>query len=497
MNNRYYKIIAVIVAAALFAAVIEDNTIESKAFVMETAIAFELLQAAFMSVGITVVSYEGLKRLFTADGMDTRYKDIIDELNAFDEGLGTRLELVIYAANLSGSGWSISIDEETFDRLRALSEAIADGYQFSMEYDETQVITNINDLIQSSIISIPTNLYPRNIDIRNKAFEYEVNNGLKLYNQFMSSINNDYGAISAIYNYHTDSNGKVINGQLLIFSTLDGSPVAGAAVSKEDGNNYLRAYDADGMMVDIVGMRILYSVSRGIWTGPYNTSKDSNISTGKTLYAGGYNENIMTMLDGIVSISDDMIINNEVKSEVKSGVYDVVTPGRTLTDVGSLAGNIVITIPHSLDLEHEINGVVSGVFPLTEVLPKIGVYPVDTAQDKAISGDKTIAETIAVADAAVADVPAVGQYDLGLASFFPFCIPFDFASFIQVLKAEPEAPSFTFKFPTGFNSDGVIYTEYEISLEQFDTVAYWCRKMELLAFIIGLMLATRPMFIRS
>lgn len=494
MNDKKYRIVAIIVSISLFAAVIEDSTIESKAFVMETAVAFELLQAVFMSVGITVVSYDALTRLFSADGKEARFNDIIDGLNTYDEGLGTRLELVIYAANLTGSGWSVSMDDDTFRRLKALSDAIANGYEFTMgSEDEVQFISDPDQLISVSTIAVGNMMvdYGTQYHVSDMSLKWD-NWAEENFNDFIQAIDNNYAAISSILNYKTNNKGMVNAAQMIYFAAKDGQPVAGAAIVREDGKAYLRCYDSAGMMVDIVATRSAGWLNTKQWHG------FDNVRTGKSVELWlDYGKDQMTMLDAVVSMPNKTMINPEVKNAIESGVYDVVTPGRILTDVGSLAGNIVITIPHSLDLEHELNGVISGVFPLTDVLPKIGVYPVDIAQDKAIANDKTIAETIADADAAAAAVPSVGQYDLGLANFFPFCLPFDFANFIGIFAADPVAPSFTIKLPTGYDGVTVTWTEYEISLSQFDDVAYWVRKMELLAFCVGLLMLTRQVFIRA
>lgn len=69
---------------------------------------------------------------------------------------------------------------------------------------------------------------------------------------------------------------------------------------------------------------------------------------------------------------------------------------------------------------------------------------------------------------------------------FPWNIPFNIMLTLSLLKAEPQAPHFEgtmdFKFTT---------YDYEIDLSQFDDVAEVLRKMEVIAFLIGLMVLTR------
>lgn len=74
----------------------------------------------------------------------------------------------------------------------------------------------------------------------------------------------------------------------------------------------------------------------------------------------------------------------------------------------------------------------------------------------------------------------------GLGNKFPFSIPFDIASLVSVLNAEPEAPRFEGTVNFGFTT-----WDYDINLEQFDSVAHACRIAELLLLVFGLILITR------
>lgn len=73
---------------------------------------------------------------------------------------------------------------------------------------------------------------------------------------------------------------------------------------------------------------------------------------------------------------------------------------------------------------------------------------------------------------------------------FPFCIPFDLVDCIRLFSAEPETPKID--FPIHFPIVNVDYT-FTIDLKEFDGVAMVCRSMFLILFIVGLVLATRPL----
>lgn len=80
-----------------------------------------------------------------------------------------------------------------------------------------------------------------------------------------------------------------------------------------------------------------------------------------------------------------------------------------------------------------------------------------------------------------------GEYAVnGLTSIFPFCIPFDIYDFFSVLVAEREAPKFNFNLNFGKYGG----TPIEVDLSGWDSVAKILRTVELMAFCVGLALAT-------
>ena len=81
-----------------------------------------------------------------------------------------------------------------------------------------------------------------------------------------------------------------------------------------------------------------------------------------------------------------------------------------------------------------------------------------------------------------------------LKNIFPFCIPFDVKDMLNMLKAEPVAPSYQVDWHIPIvNTD----LEFTVDLSAFNSVAAICRRMELLLVIIGLAIATRSLFIRG
>ena len=86
---------------------------------------------------------------------------------------------------------------------------------------------------------------------------------------------------------------------------------------------------------------------------------------------------------------------------------------------------------------------------------------------------------------------------LGLEDVFPFCIPFDIYNFLAALSAAPVAPHFvcTLDFPDAIGGEQTIDIDFDTPT--FNQLAQLLRTLELLAFIVGLALLTRSMFIRG
>lgn len=83
-----------------------------------------------------------------------------------------------------------------------------------------------------------------------------------------------------------------------------------------------------------------------------------------------------------------------------------------------------------------------------------------------------------------------GSFIRDLRLVFPFCIPFDLIDCIRLFNAEPVTPKV--ELPIHFPIVNVDYT-FTIDLKDFDGVAKICRSMFMILFIIGLVLATRPL----
>lgn len=95
---------------------------------------------------------------------------------------------------------------------------------------------------------------------------------------------------------------------------------------------------------------------------------------------------------------------------------------------------------------------------------------------------------IAVAPPVAGEIEMQGDYTVGgLASVFPFCIPFDLVNMMRSLMAGRRAP----RIELPFVIPNLVNYTMVIDLAQFDSVATILRGMEFLAFAVGLAMVTR------
>lgn len=169
--------------------------------------------------------------------------------------------------------------------------------------------------------------------------------------------------------------------------------------------------------------------------------------------------------------SDDIPITAD--SEITNGTLD-----RTK--------DVIITIPATIPTPAQ------GVTDLPQVQEDLGVLPLPLTQDVA----QTVTDLRELAQAKYGDAM---EYTLDLRDYFPFCLPFDIGNLLACFIAEPQAPSFEWEFPTGYDATNHEFTmqTFTIDLSMWDNVAYWLRKGELAIFIVGLAAVTRQWFLRG
>ncbi len=91
---------------------------------------------------------------------------------------------------------------------------------------------------------------------------------------------------------------------------------------------------------------------------------------------------------------------------------------------------------------------------------------------------------------------AIELMKVDLTRIFPFCIPWDLYRLLTKFNAEPVTPSITIDWGDILGTFGIDYVT-TLDLHDYDNVASILRTMETVAFVVGLAVATRSIFLRS
>lgn len=177
--------------------------------------------------------------------------------------------------------------------------------------------------------------------------------------------------------------------------------------------------------------------------------------------------------------------------------YDIVTHGRTLDEDGNVTGDVILTIPQDIPFTDVITQVGTGAMELTDVLEKVGAYPVDLDKDLVIGTDISIPEAIEKAEEMDPTKPPKdpdNEFNFvlpaeasDLTKKFPFSIPFDIVRAFKKLSASSLPPDLNFEYYFA----PINYTfKVDINLEQYKTVLEVFRIGETILFVIGLGMVT-------
>lgn len=489
--------------------------IKAQAIAPAIPILWEILQTILLSAGVTYLGYETITHVVNNNKYQESYDDILSYLNTQDAGLGQAVDTAIKATG-DADVKKVVIPQTVWDRLRGIGQHIATEGTVSTP----GMIQNVTTESAQAIVTASVPLIPEAwLPVRDGT-KYRTDKMIDVYKTFPEVINYavaNTGLTAPYFHMFYVSFGFANYDEVGMILTYTGTPVSSYRLVRSDGSApqgaqsspYLELLDSSGSLIAYGGVYISWDGYNKRWSFDSASSstahpradvtstrqKVMNTTSEAPSYFGSLFANTA------ISVPQGLKIDAKVQPTVIGGAYDVVTPGRTQTGTGALEGDVTITIPTTFPVADTLQGVLDGTIPITDALEKLGVIPVDTTKDQTIAGEDSIADAITKVEVIAPTIPEIDNFNLGLDAFFPFCIPFDFAKFLECLSAPAQAPSFTFKFPTSFTTRGghleIGYTEYEISLEAFDTVAQVCRTFELLLFIIGLAMLTRQHFINS
>lgn len=470
---------------------------------------FELLQGLLLSAGITFMSYDIIKNIKSNSAYDEGMNLILDYLDSIDSGLGSSLRSDIGGTYVAGDSTVLRVSKENWDRILNMSSSLSSQDTFTFgELDLSVDMNLVSQFISQTLPFIEDSYLP--MDSGGKRYRVGDIPDSGSWQSFLddalsfSGVSSPY--LSTFYFAQNYSNQLYGIWNIMCIYTENNVKIHDFKLTDSAGNvkdgvlfgDYLHLLDVSGNEIAYGYVYLHWDITRKCWTIWSRSDNSSGVGTARKLdnfySTNGKLYRFPCIINGVYKLPVSAKVDDFVKDTVKNGAYDVVTPGRVYTD-GLLDGDVTITLPSGYSITDALEGVYAGDKTISDVLLPTKVIPVDKASDKVLEGDKTI--TDAIADVSVLEV-GVGAFDLSLSEFFPFCIPFDFVDFLSVLKAEPQAPTFTFPFFVGIDSDGnFIYQDYVIDLSIFDSVASAVRLMELFAFTVGLILSTRSIFLRS
>ena len=298
--------------------------------------------------------------------------------------------------------------------------------------------------------------------------------------------------------YHINSIGydnTVTNGNIKsllndIINTYDCTEGIVYKTTRAPYNYYIILADNGGHVVADFNLHRISSTDGMITTITLSTSNDaygiSGYSTNPTranyiTFPSYITDNDIHALNGSSEVIATYTMDSTIKALIDSGNLSYITPYTQTIDAD------VITLPIIDAIPSIIAQAKAGAITIPEALTQAKTVPVSIADTQAI----THAQALTISG-------SIPQYQtVGLSDLFPFCIPFDVYEFVKIMDAEPITPSVTLPLPIGIGQNGIVYQDYTVDLTPFNDVAYIFRQLELLAFIIGLAVLTRSMFIRS
>jgi len=201
-------------------------------------------------------------------------------------------------------------------------------------------------------------------------------------------------------------------------------------------------------------------------------------------------ENVEAVPHGLVNadvLNSLVVVGEGTVSGQLVGDKDRYAEG-VLGGIGALEGQSVIARPDILDVPGALDTDLTIPFPdyidkLLELLNSgaIADVPVAVENNDGLPADR--------ADTAVEPVQDMGEFTYDVKEIFPFCIPFDIYDMFNLLVSGREAPHFEYRFYV----PGVVDYTMEFDFAMFEPLADVMRKMELLAFCIGLAFVTKSL----
>lgn len=210
-----------------------------------------------------------------------------------------------------------------------------------------------------------------------------------------------------------------------------------------------------------------FTSAPNIWNTAYMIFHGSIIDGSEPVYDVN-----LDVLDNIQNDTDVNLLNpNDFIT-----VSDAPVGGGTINIQDWLNALADVSVGQSASIPVESDGVI------TEAVGELaGTDDIAVTQDAIQAGSQAVADSTSVS--------GLDEFAIDLTDFFPFCIPFDIYDMLSMFAASREAPHFDYRFYI----PGICDETITIDLSPFDSVALVLRRVELVAFAIGLAFVTKKL----
>lgn len=400
----------------------------------------------------TIYNVFGLTRPQISDDTDRleAYLDLYrNVLGASYDSFYDDLSETLAKAKTSGK---ISISQNLSEQLQAgMYEALQSGFEIGEptagQFTPTAWQTVLSNIGVTVSLDKLTNLYNETSHNGRDtvAMVYLYSNNYLILGCYVYGGNNGYTDVKlSTWGDYGSFEGKLYNGSI-------GNPAG--------GNRWIYSVN-NGVAIE----RVNGTYGAMFWGSPYPKSG----ITGNTEPTAGIYTHIQAQ-DGVFG-------------KLAQGILQVLTPFSEVIDgVLNTTNPIVIPLPTgTLTPADNLQGV-AGVQDETDTKPYVDSIP-DVAE---------MVQTLR--ESAEATYGEAQEYALDLTQYFPFCLPFDVYRLLSAFVAEPEAPHFDWEVINPWGENWV----FTIDLSMFDSVASVLRNLEKIAFVIGLAVVTRQMYLRG
>ena len=217
---------------------------------------------------------------------------------------------------------------------------------------------------------------------------------------------------------------------------------------------------------------------------------DNNIESSDESYIqGSYDDSVLNNPDGKYMVIDPRILLS-LQSQIAENTNATIGVQEYLKAIQNSLNQKGGSQPESVNARD--NDTLGNV-PLTvpEPEPYTPVLPSDQVDPESTVDPPEESTPVSVPPETAPPSETVPLMLFPLKDYFPFCIPWDIYDIFSKFIGDPVAPNFTVTLPNPGDNSTV---QVEIDLAMFDDMMAVIRKAELMAFVVGLAIATKDIY---